>query len=290
MIIAYIGLDGSGKTYRMAEACQQALKAGMDCFGTTPFKGARLLENHRQLLRIQNANIFFDEWHQDLDAKEWYHLDPVLKHIITQHRKYNLVIHWSAQAWQFMDSFIRRETAFVWEHEALFRNPTTGRSRIAAKIPFFGEIRGLHRATKYAAYEAELKHRKPKILAKKLFFIRGNVYNTYDSYKKIMLTSKQISDEEILKITDPYHSPKITNPSEAASKIKHKRMIPDDLQASAASADKIEHHNPEAARPQVELNEYEEAEDLKEIIDRQENAENVETVMHNTKPAEQGVG
>jgi len=240
MIIAYTGLDGSGKTYHMAEVCRQVLNAGLDCFGTTPFQGARLLENERQLLRIENAHIFFDEWHQDHNAKEWFNLDPVLSHIVTQHRKYNLVIHWSAQAFGFMDSFIRKETMFVWDHEALFRDPNTGRSKIVGKLPFIGKFNGLHKAIKYPAWEIELKHRKPKVLASRHFLIRENVYTTYDSYKKIMLTSKQVSDSELEAITDPYNAEVIKDVA-SVSHVKHKRAVPDDILSSDPTEDSYTH-------------------------------------------------
>jgi len=223
MIIAYVGLDGSGKTYHMAEVAQRMLKSGIDVFGNIAFDGGRLLENHRQLIRIENAHIFFDEWHQDHDAKQWYNLDPVLRHIVTQHRKYKLVIHWSAQSFFFMDSYVRRETTFVWDHEALFRDPDNGRSKVCAKLPFIGEIKGLHRAIKYPAWEVELKHRHPKILEKKTFFIRRDVFESYDSYKKIMLSSSQVTDAELQAITDPYAAPKIENVHEVAAHTLAKR-------------------------------------------------------------------
>lgn len=261
MMIAYTGLDGSGKTYHMAEAAQAAIKKGIDVFATTPFKGARLLENERQLIRIENGHIFFDEWHQDHDAKEWWSLDPVLRHIVTQHRKYNLVIHWSAQHFFFMDSFIRRETAFVWDHEALFRDANTGRSRICFRLPIIGEIKGLHRAYKYPALEIELKHRKPKILAKKTFFVRPSIYNTYDSYKKIALTSKQISDDELVKIKDPYNAPKILDVKAVKSKVIHKRKADILANAGAGSADQIVYENPEFEDQKASFNRYEKSQD-----------------------------
>lgn len=283
MMIAYTGLDGSGKTYRMAQACQAALRAGMDCFSTTPMKGARLLDNHRQLLRIESAHIFFDEWHQDLDAREWYHLDPVLKHIITQHRKYNLVIHWSAQAWKFMDPYVRRETMFVWDHEALFRDPNTGRSRIVGWIPFIGKVYGLHRATKHPAWEIEISRRRPRVLATKRFFILPSVIETYDSYKKIMLTSKQVADSEIQAILDPYIASTITDIKQVET-VKHKRAIPDALLAAPANPGKDA--RPDLVGEQDALNDDEEAEDRVELSERQENADDGRAGMEVLNPVE----
>jgi len=177
----------------MAMVNQKVLKSGFDSFSQTPMKGARMLENHRQLLRINRAHIFLDELHQDYDARGWYNLDPVFRHIITQHRKYDQVLHWSAQSWEYMDPFVRRNTDFVWQHTAVFRDPDTGKSRF-----------GIHRAKKISGVERELKRRRPKILAKKWILIRPKIFNTYDSYKKIALTSKHVTDQELEAITDPY--------------------------------------------------------------------------------------
>lgn len=286
-MIAYTGLDGSGKTYHMAEVCQRVQRAGIACFGTTPFKGARLLENHRQLLRINKAHIFFDEWHQDNDAREWYHLDPVLKHIISQHRHYDLVIHWSAQAWAFMDPFVRRETAFVWDHEALFRDKDTGRSRIAGNIPFFGPVFGLHKAIKYPAWEIELKHRRPKILAKRHFFILPSVCETYDSYKKIALTSKKVTDDEIAAITDPYGAA-IIDDVRAMGTIRHRRSIPAFLVTAATSPNPVEHSHPDLVSEQASFDDNEEAEDRVELSKRQENADDASASVEVPDPIEQG--
>jgi hypothetical protein len=287
MMIAYTGLDGSGKTYHMAEVCQRVLRAGIDCFGTTPFQGARMLENHRQLLRINKAHIFFDEWHQDNDAREWYHLDPVLKHIISQHRHYDLVIHWSAQAWAFMDPFVRRETAFVWDHEALFRDKDTGRSKIAGKLPFVGTVAGLHKAVKYPAWEIELKHRRPKVLASRYFFIRPAVYETYDSYKKIALTSKKVSDDEISAIVNPYNA-KIILDVRGLAIVKHKRMIPASLVTTATTPNPVEHRHADLISEQGSLDDDEEAEDRIKLSERQEEAEDTRAGVEVSNPIEQG--
>jgi len=280
-MIAYTGLDGSGKTYHMAEVCQNNIRAGIDCFGTTEFQGARLLENHRQLLRINNAHVFFDEWHQDHDAKQWFNLDPVLRHIITQHRKYNLVIHWSAQSFHFMDSFVRRETMFVWEHEALYRDQHTGRSKIKGRIPFIGKVDGLHRAIKYPAWEVEQKHRRPEVLAKRTFFIRENVYKTYDSYKKIMLTSKQVSDNEIQAIRDPYTAAVIRQVGKG-SKVKAKRDVP---AALLAAAQPPINGKSDLVAEQSSLDDHEQAESRIKLAERQENTDNLSTLLKVRDPS-----
>jgi len=193
MIIAYTGLSGSGKSYHMAQVALDLIRRGVTVFSRSQIEGAFPFEDEREMLRMNDCHIFFDEWHQDHNAKEWYTMDKVVRHIITQQRKYSMTIHWSAQHWMYMDSFIRRNTELCWKHYALFRNLENGESRI-----------GLHRAKLIDGIEEELKHKNPPILAKKWLRISKKVYDAYDSYKPIMLDEADLSDEEMQLIKDPY--------------------------------------------------------------------------------------
>jgi len=193
MIIAYTGLAGSGKTYHMTQTALKLIERNEIVFSRHEIEGAYPLVDEREMLRMNDCHVFFDEWHQDHSAKEWFNLDEVLKHMVTQSRKYSIVIHWSAQHWLYMDSFVRRNTDYCWRHRAVMRDPDTGESRIR-----------LTRAIKVAGLEEELKHRNPTILAKKNIWIRPKVYEAYDSFKPIMLSKAKLSDEEIAAIADPY--------------------------------------------------------------------------------------
>lgn len=193
MIIAYTGLAGSGKTYHMTRTALDLIKRDQIVFSRHELEGAYPIVDEREMLRMSDCHVFYDEWHQDHSAKDWWDMDEVLKHIITQSRKYGIIIHWSAQHWLYMDAFVRRNTDYVWEHEALFRNPETGESRLH-----------LHRTEKFTGLEVELKHRHPARLARKYFFATPKVFNNYSSYKPIMLSKEKLSDEDILKIQDPY--------------------------------------------------------------------------------------
>lgn len=221
MIIGYTGLAGSGKTYSMTQTALKLIKKGEIVFSRHEIEGAYPLVDERELLRMQHCHVFFDEWHQDHSAKEWYFLDEVVKHIVTQSRKYSILIHWSAQHWLYMDAFIRRNTDYVWEHEALFRDPNTGASRF-----------GLHYARKITGLQAELKYRRPDILAKRYFFIKKKVYNAYDSFKPIMLSKAKISDEELEAIADPYQRERIhidpDNRDKRESFLRRDEAPPDD--------------------------------------------------------------
>jgi len=199
MIVAYTGLAGSGKTYHMTQTALKLIERGEIVFSRHELEGAYPLVDEREMLRMRDCHIFFDEWHQDHNAREWFSMDEVLKHIITQSRKYGITIHWSAQHWLYMDSFIRRNTDFCWKHWAVWRDADTGISKI-----------GMHKAIKVAGMEEELKHTRPDILAKKTIWIKKKVFSKYDSYKPIMLDKAKLSDDAIARILDPYAREKMT--------------------------------------------------------------------------------
>jgi len=213
MIIAYTGLAGSGKTYHMTQTALKLIERNEIVFSRHEIEGAYPLVDEREMLRMNDCHVFFDEWHQDHSAKEWFNLDEVLKHMVTQSRKYSIVIHWSAQHWLYMDSFVRRNTDYCWRHRAIMRDPDTGESRIR-----------LTRAIKVAGLEEELKHRNPTILAKKNIWIRPKVYEAYDSFKPIMLSKAKLSDEEIAAIADPYER-SVTHLSTEPSEHRHAYLV-----------------------------------------------------------------
>lgn len=205
LMIGYTGLPGSGKTYHMTKIALDLMRRGTTVFSKHIINGAFSIQNERELLYMNNAHVFFDEWHQDHDAKEWWAMDPVLRHIITQRRKYNITIHWSAQHWGYMDSFIRRATDFCWEHEAFMRDSMTGVSRI-----------NLHRAIKRHALDMEKNRARKDQLAKKYFRINKKVYTAYDSFKPILLDNSKLTEADIQVILNPYtRKPMELSPNES---------------------------------------------------------------------------
>lgn len=198
VVIGYTGYSGSGKTYHMTKIALDLLSKGIRVYSRHEIKGARPLLDDKEMIYLEGCHVFLDEWHQDHDASEWRKLSPLVKHIVTQARKYGVTIHWSAQDWRYMDSYIRRNTEDCWIHNALWPDPLTGRSKI-----------GLHSAKRVHGLELELQHRRPEVLQRKRFWIRKKVIEAYDSYKKIMLSSSQVSEEELQAIEDPTNRPAI---------------------------------------------------------------------------------
>jgi len=189
---AYVGYDGSGKTYHMTQVALGLIAQGHDVFSLHDLEGSRQFHDLREMLRMRRCHIFLDEFHQEAGSDR-HDLDPVLKHVISQHRKYHMTIHWSAQSWWYMHPFVRRQTSFCWKHEAIWRDADSGKSRI-----------GLHRAVRIAGLEEELKHRRPQVLAKRWIWIKPKIFRKYESYKPLPIDGSVVSDEEIARIRDPY--------------------------------------------------------------------------------------
>lgn len=210
-IIGYVGLDGSGKTYHMTRVALRLMERGIDVFSLHHVEGAFPFDDLREMLRMRRCHIFLDEVHQKMGS-ELHHtdVDPVFRHVVSQHRKYEQTIHWSAQSWWYVNPFLRRQTGFVWKHHAIFRDKDTGRSKI-----------GLHRAIKIAGVDEELKRRRPQILAKRNLWITKKVHGKYDSYQALPLNKDVVSDDEIAAIQDPYEREKIKKLSTASKELPH---------------------------------------------------------------------
>lgn len=240
MIIAYVGLPGSGKTYHMTAIALDLIKRGKIVFSRHQIEGAYPLVDEREMLYMSHCHVFFDEWHQDHEAKKWWDMDEVTRHVVTQSRKYSITIHWSAQHWKYMDTFIRRNTDFAWSHTALFRNPDTGESKI-----------NLHRALKFSGLDMERDLRNPKPLERRFIFIRKRVFQAYDSYKPIMLSKEKLTDEDILKIKDPFSRERIKLPP-YESRNQHPYLIRDE---NRLDAQPYTDHDCEGIKRQQEANE-----------------------------------
>lgn len=265
MIVGMIGLPGSGKTYHMTEIGQRLLADGQDVFSSHEMKGSRPIESARQLIRMNHCTVFFDEMHQDYDARQWYHLDPIVKHVLTQSRKYSINVYWSAQDWFYMDPFIRRITDFAWLHEATFRDPDTGRSRI-----------GRHKAYKVSGADLELKKRRPTILARKTIWIRKRTIEAYDSYKKIMLTSNKVTDEELQAIKDPYLAPiieEVERSRHTGASLKAVREIP-------SLPDPFEEEDQQTKNQPSQLDGDQDAYNLTHGVEREEPTEHTQSVVN----------
>jgi len=282
VVIGYTGYSGSGKTYHMTKIALDLMKQGIKVYSRHEIKGARPILDDRELIYLENCHVFMDEWHQDHDAAQWRQLSPLVKHIVTQARKYGITIHWSAQDWRYMDSYIRRNTEDCWCHEALFPDELTGRSRV-----------GIHHAWKVHGIEMELQHRKPKRLKNKFFRVNKKVITAYDSYKKILLTSAQVTDEEIASIKDPSERPRIQKISHIArGSFRQIELTPAELTPRAEpdpgdnlAADELVDKDTDAKGEQAGLDSHEQPDNNGELIQRNDEANNLRPLLKPRDPS-----
>jgi len=204
MIIAHVGLDGSGKSYGMAQDAMKALKKKYQSKEiwtlNLALKDDRVgrLSSFHQILYLKNSIIFIDEIQRFFPA-DHSQIDEIAQHIISTHRHDKNVIHWSSQAWEYVNPYIRRETAYAWEYHAIHRDALTGESK------WFGTRLKRHRRLLINGVDLECKRRTAVIHRQQKFWIRKKGWDIYDSYEKInVVVPKKITDEYVASIKDPY--------------------------------------------------------------------------------------
>lgn len=206
MIIAHVGLDGSGKTAGMTmdawdmQQRESRKKNGKEiwCLGSMNF--AKKLTHPLQILYLKNSIIYLDE------LQRWYPsdrtiIDEVTHHIISTHRHDKNIINWSSQDWMFVHPFWRRETSYCWRYRPLLRNPYTGESRIHR-----------HRRSMVKGTDMELNRRQPEVLQQKDFWINKKLISRFDSYERLEVAAVDFANEQatmdiIAKIKNPHYQP-----------------------------------------------------------------------------------
>jgi len=101
-----------------------------------------------------------------------------------------------------------------------------------------------------------------------------------------MLTSRQISDEELLSIGDPYQANTITNVHEEAAGIVHKR----DAAALVAAPNPTEDEDSNAVREQAALDSDNESEQDVKLPKWKKRTNHLRAGMEQAKPAENASG
>jgi len=210
-IHAYEGLDGSGKSYLLAQDTQRWLKHRENKIVWTyhiAVKGAYELKSFHQAFFLHDSVIICDELQDDYPASN-RKIDPVTKHIVSTHRHNRNVILWASQAWEFVHSYWRYATRDVWQCEALHPDLMTGKSR------WLGTSLQRHRAELISAAERERSLAHPVLLAKpRKFFITKAGGSLFDTHRKIenqfdLAACLDFIEEEglnayIATITNPY--------------------------------------------------------------------------------------
>lgn len=206
-IIGHVGIDGSGKSYGMAQDCarisrrENRRKNGKEVWSLRPMEGARTLKHPHQMIYLENAIVFLDEL-QRLYPADNRPIDEITHHIISTHRHSKLAIHWASQDWEYVHKFWRLETGFCWRYEALWRDPESGESRIKR-----------HKRTLVKGTHMELHRRKPDILKKEKFWITKKGIALFNSYEKIEVAMRKVTPEYIASIEDPRSDWRLPAPS-----------------------------------------------------------------------------
>jgi len=209
MIIEHEGMDGSGKSAGMAMDIEYAIKREerrrngkrIAVLGHFGHKGIIKLKHPLQMIYLKNTIIFLDEL-QDWYPAENRPMDEVTRHIVSTHRHEKNVIQYATQAHEYMHTYWRRNTRFVWQYEALWADRLTGESKM--RVPWLGLL-GRHKRRLIKGVDRELGRRKPDVSKKQKFWLTPRLvelFNSYGSHDDIIKTSPR-AKEILAMITDP---------------------------------------------------------------------------------------
>jgi len=128
--------------------------------------------------------------------------DEIMQHIISTHRHQKNTIHWASQDWTFVNSWIRRETAYCWQYEAIHRDKLTGESR------WFGTSLHRHKREMISGVHAERGYKRPHIFATQKFWVTKKGCALFDSYADVeVVLGDPKSQEYLATLVDPHYLP-----------------------------------------------------------------------------------
>jgi hypothetical protein len=238
MIIAHIGLDGSGKSYGMAMDALTALRRGnKEVWSLTPILGARQITDPHQIIYLKNSVIFLDELQRWFPPKAQA-VDEIMQHIISTHRHEKNVIHWASQDFSFVNWWIRHETSLCWMYEAIHRDKITGESN------WFNT--GLHRHSRrlITGVSAERGYSlRLNTIEEQKFWIKKKVMDAYNSFGKINVVIKDpMSADYLANLVDPNYSAPYSLPDENSKSPSEKIELERD-QETYSQSEGIEREN-----------------------------------------------
>jgi len=130
MIVIFTGLPGAGKSYKMAQTMLEILHRNKKWHEKTGivrpvFSNLRLSKNIEQeyklfiqywvnpseLIKIRNADVFWDEIATHLDSTQWANMSLEIKRWLQQHRKFGVEIYGTTQDFAMIDKSMRRMTS-----------------------------------------------------------------------------------------------------------------------------------------------------------------------------------
>ncbi len=152
MITLHTGKLGTGKSYSATRMVWKTINQGIDCYVNWPIDFTDyVLHRERSLLGkvswlwkkvtfgnekmgkiyyfdklpeiygIQNGELFYDEAHADLNARDWQKIPRDFVKKLTQSRKYHLNMHFITQHQGQVDLIVRRISNEIIIHRKFFR-------------------------------------------------------------------------------------------------------------------------------------------------------------------------
>jgi zona occludens toxin (predicted ATPase) len=161
MIVAYVGLPGSGKTYLMSRDLIKEMAHKRKVWSNYPLKGARRFDDLKQVLNVRRGVIAADELQMIAPSRLFRQLPTSYFALWTQGRHMGIDLWFTCQNFHRVDVSIRGVTNFVW---------------VCKRV--FGKI---HKAELFDADDIERERMRAKPLKKRWFIESKRVYRIYDT-------------------------------------------------------------------------------------------------------------
>jgi len=139
MIVLFTGLPGAGKSLKMADTLVNILyrnqkihkKYGILRRVYSNLKLTTAVEKEfstyinywtdpAELIKIRNADVFWDEIATHLDSTQWQNMSLEIKRWLQQHRKFGIEIYGTTQDFAMIDKSMRRMTSDLFYLSKLF--------------------------------------------------------------------------------------------------------------------------------------------------------------------------
>mgnify|MGYP003821981595 FL=1 len=192
MVIGFVGLPGSGKTYYVTKLALDDIKKGIKVYSNFYIVGATMYDDLETVLtsiekeitleqgsfvasgkpfydfKPTKTTVIIDEINLVCPARFWDTFNPKLAYFWSQSRKLGLNLYWTAQHQDRVDKIVREITNYIWK----------------VKTFYFG----YHLASLYDIIKIDSQ--KAISLERKLFRIHKDVYQNYDTFFRIALPKR----------------------------------------------------------------------------------------------------
>jgi len=201
MIVSYIGLPGSGKTYSMSRDCSIAISRGIDVWANYALKGARFFNSIDEIRNVENGIVAIDELNTLLPAVKWQSAKIDHLNMFTQSRHLGLDLLYTTQNFYKVVSTVREITNQTWEFDWVIRPKF--RKGIE---PNWYQKKLLKWHTAKLFDPSQLMRSKAKPLEQYTFYENKEVYKIYNTKFRIK-TPEHLRSKDDIENLDPYNLP-----------------------------------------------------------------------------------